>query len=71
MEAKVKTLACLFLSKRDELSVRLIEPPVPEEYQMPEVPHSMVHAARLPGLTDRIRVFKRVAAGALPVYQEL
>ena len=71
MSTRVKTLACLFFSKSGDLAVRLIEPPVPEELQTPEVPPGMLHAVRLLGLSDRIRVFKRIAEGAVPVYQEI
>jgi len=71
MEKKVTTLTCLFLSKRGELAIQLIEPPVPEEYEIPKIPRGMLHAVRVLGLADRIRVFKRIAEGALPVYQEL
>ena len=71
MEKKVTTVTCLFLSKRGELSIQLIEPPVPEEYEIPKIPRGMLHAVRVLGLEDRIRVFKRIAEGALPVYQEL
>ncbi len=71
MDTKVKTLACLFFSKRGELAVRLIEPPVPEEYKTPEVPPGMLHAVRVLGLSENIRVFKRTVEGAIPVYQEV
>ena len=72
MSVRVTTLTCLFLSKDgDHLSVQLIEPPVPEEYQIPAIPPGMVHAVRVLGLAGQIRVFKRIAEGALPVYQEL
>lgn len=71
MEKKVTTLACLFLSKRGHLAVQLIEPPVPEEVQTPAVPAGMLHAVRVLGMSESIRVFKRIAEGALPVYQEV
>ena len=71
MEKKVTTLTCLFLSKRGDLAVQLIEPPVPEEYEIPQIPRGMLHAVRVLGLADRIRVFRRIAEGALPVYQEV
>lgn len=71
MNAKVKTLACLFFNKQGDLAVRLIEPPVPEEYQTPEVPPGMLHAVRVLGLSERIRVFKRTAADGIPVYEEV
>ena len=71
METKVTTLACLFLSKQDQLAVRLIEPPVPEEYQVPSIPPGFVHAVRVLGMTDQIRTFKRVVEGVLPVYEEI
>ena len=54
MGQTVNTMACLCLSKRGELAVRLIEPPVPEEFQTPEVPPGMLHAVRLLGLSDQI-----------------
>jgi hypothetical protein len=71
MEAKVTTLACLFVSKQDHLSVRLLEPPVPEEYQIPAIPPGFVHAVHVLGMVDRIRTFKRVVEGVLPVYEEI
>ena len=71
MRKKVDPLTCLFFSKRGDLAVRLIEPPVPEEIQTPEVPSGMLHAVRLLGLSDQIRVFKRIAGDGLPVYQEV
>jgi hypothetical protein len=71
MNAKVTTLTCLFISKSGGLAVRLIEPPLAEEYQTPEIPQGMLHAARLLGLMDQVRVFKRTVEGALPVYEEL
>jgi hypothetical protein len=72
MSIKVTTLTCLFLSKSgDHLSIQLIEPPVPEEYHIPAIPPGMLHAVRVLGLADKVRVFKRIADGALPVYQEL
>lgn len=71
MNSKVKTRACLFISKGGDLAVRLIEPPFPEEYQTPEVPPGMLHAVRLLGLSDQIRIFKRTVEGALPVYEEV
>ena len=67
---KVTTLTCLFLSKHGHLSVKLIEPPVPEQFQTPEIPPGLLHAARVLGLSDTVRVFKRTADGALPVYEE-
>jgi len=70
MGQRVNTLACLCLSKSGELAVRLIEPPVPEEFQTPEVPPGMLHAVRLLGLSDQIRVFRRIAEDGLPLYQE-
>jgi len=70
MGQRVNTLACLCLSKRGELAVRLMEPPVPEEFQTPEVPPGMLHAVRLLGLSDQIRVFRRIAEDGLPLYQE-
>jgi hypothetical protein len=71
MNAKVKTLTCLFISKSGGLSVRLIEPPLAEEYQTPEIPPGMLHAVRLLGLSEQVRVFKRTVEGALPVYEEV
>jgi len=71
MEKKVTTLACLFLSRRGHLAVHLIEPPLPEEFQTPAIPRGMLHAVRLLGMADSIRVFRRIAEGALPVYQEV
>jgi hypothetical protein len=71
METKVTTLACLFISKQDHLAVRLIEPPVPEEYQVPAIPPGFLHAVRVLGMADQIRTFKRVAEGVLPVYEEI
>jgi hypothetical protein len=71
MDTKVKTLACLFFSKSGDLAVRLIEPPVPEEYKTPEVPPGMLHAVRVLGLSHQVRVFKRTAEGKIPVYQEV
>jgi hypothetical protein len=70
-DKKVTTLACLFLSKGGHLSVQLIEPPVPEEFQTPAIPLGMLHAVRLLGMADQIRVFKRIAEGTLPVYEEV
>jgi hypothetical protein len=61
----------LFFSKRGALAVHLLDSPVPEEYQIPTVPPGMMHALRLLGMTDQVRVFKRVASGAMPVYQEI
>ena len=69
MKNKVTTLTCLFLSERG-LAVQLLEPPVPEEYQIPPIPPGMLHAARVLGLANEVRVFKRIADGALPVYEE-
>ncbi len=71
MNTKVNTLACLFISNRGDLAVRLMVPPLPEEYQTPEVPPGMLHAVRLLGLSDRVRTFKRIVEGAVPVYEEL
>jgi hypothetical protein len=71
MDTKVKTLACLFVSKGGDLAVRLIEPPVPEEYQTPQIPPGMLHAVRVLGMSDRIRAFKRTAADGIPVYEEV
>ena len=31
----------------------------------------MLHAARLLGLLDQVRVFKRTVEGAVPVYEEV
>ena len=67
---KVTTLTCLFVSRDGQLAIQLLEPPVPDEYQMTTVPPGMMHAARLLGLRAEVRVFKRIAEGALPVYQE-
>ena len=67
---KVTTLACLFLSKRGDLSVQLIEPPVPEEFRTPPIPPGMLHAVRALGMGDQVRVFKRIVEGVLPVYEE-
>ena len=71
MNTKVKTVPCLFFSRRGELAVHLIEPPVPEVYQTPEVPPGMLHAVRVLGLSDRIRVFQRTAEDGVPVYEEV
>jgi len=71
MNTKVNTLACLFISTGGGLAVRLIVPPLPEEYQTPEVPQGMLHAVRLLGLSDRVRTFKRTVEGAVPVYEEV
>ena len=71
MDKKIDQLTCLFFSKRGDLAVRFIEPPVPEEFQTPEAPPGMLDAVRPPGQSDRIRVFKRIAEGRLPVYQEV
>jgi hypothetical protein len=49
----------------------LLDSPVPEEYQIPPVPPGMMHALRLLGMADQVRVFKRIASGAMPVYQEV
>jgi hypothetical protein len=66
-----RTLACLFLSKHGALAVHLVDRPVPEKYHIPAVPPGMMHALRVLGMTDQVRVFKRIASGQLPVYQEL
>ena len=71
MNTKVNTRACLFISKRGDLAVRLLEPPLPEEYATPEVPPGMLHAVRLLGMPDQVRIFKRTVEGAVPVYEEL
>ena len=71
MDTKVKTLACLFFSKGGDLAVRLIEPPVPEEYQTPQIPPGMLHVVRVLGMTDRIRSFKRTVEDGIPVYEEV
>jgi hypothetical protein len=71
MESKVKTLACLFFSKSGDLAVHLIEPPVPEEFQTPELPPGMLHAVHVLGLSDRVRVFKRTVEDGIPVYEEV
>ena len=71
MGSKVTTLACLFFSKSGDLAVQLIEPPVPEEFQTPEVPAGMLHAVRVLGLSDRVRVFKRTVEDGIPVYEEV
>ena len=70
METKVTTLACLFVSKRNHLAVRLIEPPVPEIPGAGDYP-GFQHAVRVLGMTDQIRTFKRVVEGVLPVYEEI
>jgi hypothetical protein len=71
MEPKVKTLACLFFSKSGGLAVQLIEPPVPEEFQTPELPAGVLHAERVFGFSDRVRVFKRTVEDGIPVYEEV
>jgi hypothetical protein len=72
MNTKVNTLACLFFSAGGGgLAVRLIVPPLAQEYQTPEVPRGMLHAVRLLGLSDRVRTFKRTVEGAVPVYEEI
>ncbi len=68
---KVTTLACLFVGKDGGLSVQLIEPPLPAEYQIPPIPPGMQHAVRVLGLMTAVRVFKRTAEGGLPVYEEV
>jgi hypothetical protein len=68
---KVTTLACVFVSKDGQVSIRLIEPPLPLEYQVPSVPPGMTQAARALGLTPEIRKFKRTAADGMPMYEEI
>jgi hypothetical protein len=71
MRHPTQTLTCLFLSKRGELAVHLLDSPAPEEYQIPPVPPGMMHALRLLGMADQVRLFKRSADGAMPVYEEV
>ena len=71
MNAKVRTLTCLFIGRGQCHETRKIEPPLAEEYQTPEVPPGMLHAVRVLGLSEQVRVFKRTVEGALPVYEEL
>jgi hypothetical protein len=68
---KVTTLACVFVSKDGQLSIRLVEPPLPLEYQVPSIPPGMAHAARALGLAPEIRTFKRTAADGMPMYEEI
>ena len=68
---KVTTLACVFVSKDGQLSIRLVEPPLPLEYQVPTIPPGMAHAARALGLPAEIRTFKRTAADGMPMYEEV
>jgi hypothetical protein len=68
---KVTTLACLVISKDGAIAVHLIEPPVPAEFRIGEVPRGLRHAAKLAGLPVDGRLFKRTAEGTLPVYEEV
>jgi len=71
MSDRDQTLACLFLSKEGALAVHLLDRPVPEKYHIPAVPPGMMHALRVLGMANEVRVFKRIVSGTLPVYQEL
>ena len=68
---KVTTLACLLISKDGAIAVQLLEPPVPAEFRIGEVPPGLKHAAKLVGLQVDGRLFKRTAEGTLPVYEEV
>ena len=67
----VATMACVFVSKEMELSIRLIESPLPLEYQVSSIPPGMAHAARALGLPAEICIFKHIAGDGAPVYEEL
>ena len=61
---------CLFVSKNGALSVRLMESPLQDHYEVPPVPPGMRHAVRLLGLGSMIRVYRQTVQGGLPVYEE-
>jgi hypothetical protein len=68
---KLKTRACLFVSRNGGFAVHNIEPPLEEQYQIPPVPPGMRHALKVLGLLSTVRVYKQTADGVLPVYEEI
>jgi hypothetical protein len=68
---KFTAVTCLFVGKNGGISIRSVEPPLEEQYEIPPVPTGMRHAVQLLGLMPMVRVYKRTAEGVLPVYEEL
>jgi hypothetical protein len=66
----LSTQTCLFVSRAGYLSVKFLEKPVPESWDIEIVPPGMAHAARLLGIPP-MRTFKRTTSdGPVPVFEE-